>query len=83
MEKFWSSVPNTLVNLKKAMGKLRKQLKTASPTMDAPTDLEAFQIAPVRLRHLGLDWIEKRHMRLDIGECLDPERIQLGILIKT
>ena len=38
-------MPNTLglvVNLKKVMAKLSKQLKTAGPTLDTQTNLEAF-----------------------------------------
>ena len=45
MVKSWSSVPNTLglvVNLKKVMAKLRKQVKTAGPMLDTQTNLGAF-----------------------------------------
>ena len=61
MEESRSSVPNTLglvVNLKKVMAKLRKQLKTAGPTLDTQTNLGALysriEIGPVKLTDSGL-----------------------------
>ena len=75
MEKSWSSVPDTLglyVNLKKVMAKLRKQLKTASPTIDKQISKHSrIEIGPVRLTESDLDGLEKTHMRLAIGE---PEK---------
>ena len=77
--------PNTLerlvVNLKKVMAKLRKQLKTAGPTLDTQiSEHSRIEIGPVRLTDSGLDWLEKTHMRLAIGE---PEKGSSRVRLAT
>ena len=64
------------------MGKLRKQLRTATPMdrcFNRSRSIPRLR-GPVRLKDLGLDWLEKTHMRLATGE---PEKGLLHVRLIT